>query len=95
MNDKAEMTVLKHVRNFHVQGVAATKSQKQAVSKVQYMDTTSDLELDFFMMGANKQTSGIDPAQAKYMNKLVNTAVDSNQTEKLLIFLPHGDTPMK
>ena len=46
-------------------------------------------------MSLNEDQFGINPEQAQLMKELVDTTMETDQTEKLLHFPPHGDTPIK
>jgi len=96
MNGKDEADVLKNVRYFHVKGSAPSKAQKPSVSVTQCLNIDSpELEMEFATLGANSWKGGMDPQQEKYMAELVNAAIDSDQSDKLLMFPPHGETPVK
>ena len=58
-------------------------------------DSDNEIQLEYVTMSAGKFDKGIDPEQAKMMNYLVNIAVDTDQTNKLLMFPPHGDKTIK
>ncbi len=53
------------------------------------------LELNYTTMSTNEQDSGIDPDQSEMMNELTHTTRETNQEDKLLIFPPHGNEPIK
>ena len=74
----------------------ASKSQKPVVSKVQCLDAnTNDLKLYYITMGTNEWEASMDLDQEKYIDKLVEETVDPDKPENLLIFPPHGNTPVK
>ena len=96
MNGKNKADVLKNVQYFHVKGTAPSKAQKPSVSATQCLNVDSiELEMECVTMGANNWKGGMDPQQEKYMAELVNAAIDTDQSDKLLMFPPHGDTPVK
>jgi len=52
-------------------------------------------ELEFVSLSLNEDQFGINPEQVQLMKELVDTTMETDQTEKLLHFPPHGDTPIK
>jgi len=96
INGKDEADVHKNVRYFHVKGTAPSKAQMPSVSATQCLNVDSiELEMEFATMGANNWKGIMDPQQEKYMAELVNAAIVTDQSDKLLMFPPHGDTPVK
>ena len=66
------------------------------MSKIQCVgDVDLIHELEFASMSLNEEQFGVNPEQAQLMKELVDTTTKTNQTEKLLHFPPHGDTPIK
>jgi hypothetical protein len=93
MGDKPEKTMLGHIKHFHSKDKTTPSKEKPAVSQVQCMNPSGEPELNFAML--EHKSSGVDPDQEKYMNELVDATVSSNNTDKLLMFPPHGDTPVR
>ena len=73
------------------------KDQLPVLSKVQCIgDVDANHELEFAAMSLNEDQFGINPEQAQLMKELVDTTTkETDQTDKLLHFPPHGDTPIK
>ena len=84
------------IRNIHVNGVQVEKSQQPSVSKVQCLDVSmEDTPVDFTTFGLNVPGVSLDPDQAKLLEELTGTAINTKQKDKLLLFPPHGDEPVK
>ena len=96
MHHEPEAFVLDQFRNYQIKGKQTKKTQLPSVSKVQYMTKYDDqADLDYFIMACDDHVTGIDPKQKEMMNELVETVNNSNQKDKLLMFLPHGNQSMK
>ena len=88
--------MLDQVRNCHAKGKQSVESQFPKVSEVQcFVDNGSPFHLDHATMAGDADDSGIDPEQKGMMDDLVETAKANNMKDKLLMFPPHGDAPVK
>jgi len=96
MKDQEETTVLDHVKNYRVKGKQSMNSQLPKVSEVQCsVDNDSPFNLDYAIMTGGVDDSGIDPDQKEMMDDLVDTTKANKLNDKLLMFPPHGDEPVK
>ena len=43
----------------------------------------------------NESSSCVDPHQGKHIQELIDTTIESNQRDKLLLFPSHGENSVK
>ena len=66
------------------------------MSEVQCLaDDNSFQGLDYTTVVNRADDFGIDPKQQAMMEDLVETAKVNNENDKLMMFPPHGDVPVK
>ena len=58
-------------------------------------DKTDNMEMDYKTLGMVKSSSCVDPHQGKLIQELIDTTIESNQHNKLLLFPSHGKNPVK
>ncbi len=96
MHDKKEAFIQDNVQTYHCKGSQVKKDQMEAFSNVQYMNVNvGKPELNYTTMSTNKQDSRIDSDKSEMMNELTHTARETNHEDKLLMFPPHGNEPVK
>ena len=96
MNGQEEAHMKGNENLVNLRDTKTRKDQLPVLSKVQCIgDVDPNHELEFASMSLNEDRFGINPEQAQLMKELVDTTMETDQTEKLLHFPPHGDTPIK
>ena len=97
MEGRSKNYVLQQIRKYQIKGDDITQQrQKPSVSKVQCLvDNDSTVNLDYTTITDNANDAGIDPDQKDVMDELINTTKITKQNDKLLMFPPHGNTPVK
>ncbi len=96
MKDQDGAFIQTNVRTYHSKCKSASQSQIPAASKVQCMEVDDgEPELTCTIQSITNNEYGIDPKQDKMMKILTQTAKDTNQEDKLLMFPPHGKDPLK
>lgn len=90
-SEEAEMTGPK--RTTYEDGKGTLPCQTAAVSEAQCATATDEPILDCSIM--EDQPDRMDPNQAKYIDELVNTTIKAKKSDKLLMFPPHGDEPLR
>ena len=90
------MVVLENVCSYQQNGTQSKQSQKPSVSRVQCLSgNEQDFELEYSTISKDRCGIGIDPEQRIMMNEFMDTDKQTDQVEKLLMFPPHGETPVK
>ena len=90
---KAESHMLGLIKTFHQKGERPPPQSIPAVSQIQCMNPSDEPNLDFSMM--EDVDGGVNPEQKKHMDELVDAAVKTKKSHKLLLFPPHADTPVR
>ena len=87
---------MSHIQNFAMHGKNALKSQQPSVSEVQCLkDDKNDIEMDYRTLGMSESSSCVDTHQGKIIQELINTTIESNQCDKLLLFPSHDENTVK
>jgi len=96
MKDAPEAYVLGKVRHYSSKGAQAKKSQLPSVSQVQCCQNDDPhLALDYATVVGSVDEYGTDPSHKSMMNELFDVAKETDQSDKLLMFPPHGENPIK
>ena len=90
---EAESHMLGHVKNFHQTGTCPPPQSAPTVSQVQCNDPLDEPELEMAMMIYNEE--GMEPTQKDHIEDLVAETVKAKKKDKLLMFPPHEDTPVR
>ena len=93
MGDNEESEIDSPKRTIAVSDKPPPPPQPPMVSQVQCTDITEEPTLNFSMMA--ESSAGIDRDQEKMINDLIETTLKTDKKDKLLMFPPHGDEPVR
>ena len=93
MKGKEESDMESPTRTMVVSDKPPPPPQPPMVSQVQCMDSTGEPGLGYAVLADS--SSGMDPDMKSMIDELVKVTEDTDNKDKLLMFPPHGDEPVR